>query len=53
MKLRFITSALLAGAMLLSVGCNKEKNEPETPTDPYLGYKNLDVKAGNVKEIAY
>ena len=53
MKLRFITSALLAGAMLLSVGCNKEKNEPETPTDPYLAHKNLDVKAGNLKEIAY
>ena len=52
MKLRFVTAALLAGMTLLTVGCNKEKNEPETPTDPYLGYKNLDVKAGNVKEIA-
>ena len=53
MKLRFITAALLAGMTLLTVGCNKEKNEPETPTDPYLAHKNLDVKAGNLKQIAY
>lgn len=33
MKLRFVTAALLAGMTLLTVGCNKEKNEPETPTD--------------------
>lgn len=54
MTLHFLAPALLAGLMVLNTSCKKDDDNPITPSeDPYKEFRNLDVKAGQEKEIKF
>ena len=53
MKLKFLAPALLAGLVAFT-SCSKDDSKKEDPNkDPYEGLRNLNVPAGQEKEVKY